>query len=296
MKYDLIIVGMGIAGISAAIYAKNSGLNVLMIERDIPGGLINKINIINNYPGMGEIKGPDLSYRLFEAVNRLNIPYKILDVKNIRVKNNKKFIETDKEIFEAKKIIIATGRKSRTLGLEYESELLGHGISNCALCDGALYKNKIIAIVGGGNSAIEEAIYLSNIVKKIYLIHRNNNFKADKSLVEELNKKKNVEYYFNSEVTFLIKKGDNLVGIEINKQNKLNIEGLFVYIGFEPNIDFIKDLDITDKNGYIKVNKNYETKISGIYAVGDAIKKDVYQLITAANDGAVAAVNISKKI
>ena len=196
--------------------------------------------------------------------------------------------------FKAKNIIIATGRKRRALGLKKERELLGHGISNCALCDGALYKNKVIAVVGGGNSAVEEAIYLSNLGKKVYLIHRKDSFKADNSLIEELNKKENIEYYWNSEITSLEEENGNLSSIEINHQEILKVEGLFVYIGFEPNINFIKDLNIADKNGYIKVNKNFETKIPGIYAVGDAIKKDVYQLVTAASDGAVAAINISK--
>lgn len=294
MKYDLIIIGMGIAGISAAIYAKNSGLNVLMLEREMPGGLTNKINTINNYPGLETISGPDLSYKLFNTIENLKIPYQIQEVKNIKIKDNKKIIVTEKEEFETNNIIIATGRKNKKLGLKNELELLGHGISTCALCDGALYQNKEIAIVGGGNSAVEEAIYLSNIVKKVYIIHRRSAFTADESLIEELNKKKNIEYFWNSEITSLEKEKEKLTSITINHEKKLNIEGLFTYIGFEPNIDFVKDLKITDKNGYIKVNKKYETSIPGIYAVGDAIKKEIYQLITAANDGVIAAINISK--
>lgn len=296
MKYDLIIVGMGIAGISAAIYAKNSGLNVLMLEREMPGGLTNKINTINNYPGLETISGPDLSYKLFNTINNLEIPYKVLEVTNIKVEKDKKIVETSTENFETDFIIIATGRKYRTLGLENETELLGHGISTCALCDGNLYKEKEIAIVGGGNSAIEEAIYLSNIVKKIHLIHRKDYFTADKTLVDELNKKNNIEYIMNSNITKIIKENDKLAGLIINDERTLEIEGLFMYLGFEPNVTFIKDLQITDDQGYIKVNEKYETEINGIYAVGDAIKKDVYQLITAANDGAIAAINVNKAL
>lgn len=296
MKYDLIIVGMGIAGISAAIYAKNSGLSVLMLEREMPGGLTNKINTINNYPGLETISGPDLSYKLFNTINKMDIPYKMLEVTNIKVENNKKIVETSTEVFESKFVIIATGRKNRTLGLENELELLGHGISTCALCDGNLYKEKEIVIVGGGNSAIEEALYLSNIVKKIYVIHRKDHFTADESLIDELSKKDNIEYIWNSNVTSLIKENDKLTGVIINNTRKLDIEGLFIYIGFEPNISFIKNLEITDEQGYIRVNEKYETEIQGIYAVGDAIKKDVYQLITAANDGAIAAINVNKSL
>lgn len=296
MKYDLIIVGMGIAGISAAIYAKNSGLNVLMLEREMPGGLTNKINTINNYPGLGEISGPDLSYKLFETINKLQIPYEIVEVTNIKVLKDKKIVKTSTNEFECKTIILATGRKPKSLGLEQEKELLGHGISTCALCDGALYKDKEIAIVGGGNSAVEEAIYLSKLVKKIYMIHRREQFTAEESLINKLEKKDNIEYLWNSKITSLLKDNNRLTGVVINEEKQLDIDGLFTYIGFEPNISFIKDLNITDEQGYIQVNEKYETTIPGIYAVGDAIKKNVYQLITAANDGAVAAVHVFESI
>ena len=296
MKYDIIIIGMGISGISAAIYAKNSGLNILMLEREMPGGLINKISKINNYPGIGETTGPDLSYKLFETINKLNITYKIKEVKNIKVKNGSKIIETEDETYETSKIIIATGRKNRTLGLENEKALIGKGISTCALCDGALYKDKEIAVVGGGNSAVEEAIYLANIAKKVYIIHRKNKFTAEENLVEELNEKNNIEYFWNSNVTSILKENDKLSGIIINNKIELNISGLFTYIGFDANIDFIRNLNITDAQGYIEVNQKYETNIPGIYAVGDAIKKEVYQLITAANDGAIAAINAIKSL
>ena len=296
MKYDLIIIGMGISGISAAIYAKNSGLNVLMLERDMPGGLTNKINIINNYPGLEEITGPELSYKLFNTINKLNIPYKITEVKNIKIENKLKIIETDNDIYKTNNIIIATGRKNRQLGLPNEKELLGKGISTCALCDGNLYKDKEIAIVGGGNSAVEEALYLSKLVKKINMIHRGDKFRADEVLINELKKQNNIEYFWNSNVTGIMQENEKLKGIIINENTDIDVSGLFLYIGFAPNIDFIKNLQITNEEGYIEVNEKYETKINGIYAVGDAIKKEIYQLITAANDGVVASINVYKSI
>jgi thioredoxin reductase (NADPH) len=296
MKYDLIIIGMGISGISAAIYAKNSGLNVLMIEKEMPGGLVNKINTINNYPGFKEITGPQLVYQLFESVNKQNIPYKIEEVINITTLDNTKKIITTKNEYECDFVIIASGRKNRHLGLENEEKLLGHGISTCALCDANLYKDKEIAVVGGGNSAIEESLYLADIVKKIYLIHRRDNFTADKNLVNNLKKKNNIEYFMNSKITKLNVFDDKLQSIEINNNQELIVSALFSYIGFEPNINFLKNLDIIDEYGYIKVNEKYETNVKGIYAVGDCIRKNVYQLVTAASDGAVAAVEISKKI
>lgn len=296
MKYDVIIVGMGIAGISAAIYAKNSGLNVLMLEKEMPGGLTNKINTINNYPGLEEISGPDLAMNLFNTINNLHISYKITEVKNIKVAEKKKIIETTNGNFESEYVILASGRKPRKLGLDKEEKLIGHGISTCALCDGSFYKDKEIAIIGGGNSAVEEAIYLSNIVKKIYMIHRRNEFTAEEELVKKLKAKNNIEYIWNSKITSLTEENQKLSGIIINNQQEIKVEGLFVYIGFEANIDYIKDLNITNQDGSIKVNKNYETAIPGIYAVGDAIKKDVYQLITAASDGATAAIHVIDEI
>lgn len=292
--YDVIIIGMGISGISAAIYAKNSNLNVLIIEENAPGGLLNRINEINNYPGFKKITGPDLSYNLFESIQELNIPYKIDKVIQITLEKEIKIIKTEKEEYRTKNIIIATGRKNRLLNLENELKLLGHGISTCALCDGNLYKDKIIAVVGGGNTALEETLYLSNLASKIYLIHRRDTFRAEPALIDKINKKSNIEILYKSQVTKLIDENKNLSKIEINNEKEIVVSALFIFIGFIPNNEFLSNLDILNEEGYIEVNKNYETKIKGIYAVGDCIKKEYYQLTTAANDGVVASINIIK--
>lgn len=292
--YDLIIIGMGISGISAAIYAKNSNLNVLILEEKTPGGLLNRINEINNYPGFKKITGPELSYQLFESIEALKIPYKIDKVLKIILDNEIKIVKTEKEEYKTKNIIIATGRKNRTLNLEKEQELLGHGISTCALCDGNLYKEKTIAVVGGGNTALEETLYLSNLASKIYLIHRRDTFRAEQTLIEKIKQKANIEILYNSEVTKLIEEQNRLNKIEINHEKELLVSALFIFIGFVPNNDFLSSLDILNEEGYILVNNNYETKIKGIYAVGDCIKKEYYQLITASNDGVVASINIIK--
>lgn len=292
--YDLIIIGMGISGISAAIYAKNSNLNVLILEEKTPGGLLNRINEINNYPGFKKITGSELSYQLFESIEALKIPYKIDKVLKIILDNEIKIVKTEKEEYKTKNIIIATGRKNRTLNLEKEQELLGHGISTCALCDGNLYKEKTIAVVGGGNTALEETLYLSNLASKIYLIHRRDTFRAEQTLIEKIKQKANIEILYNSEVTKLIEEQNRLNKIEINHKKELSVSALFIFIGFVPNNDFLSSLDILNEEGYILVNNNYETKIKGIYAVGDCIKKEYYQLITASNDGVVASINIIK--
>jgi thioredoxin reductase (NADPH) len=296
MKYDLIIAGMGIAGLSAAIYAKNSGLNVLIIEKETPGGLLNKISEITNYPGFTKITGPDFAYQLFDMINKMEIPYKIDEIKDVEIINNTKKIITTNENYETNYLILATGRTNRPLGLDKEEKLLGHGISTCAICDASLYKDKTIAVVGGGNSALLSTLYLSNYAKKIYLIHRRCEFRADAYLIDKLSKKDNIEYLFNSNITKLNEKNNQLESIEINNEQTLNISGLFTFIGFIPNVNFLKKLNITDEEGYIKVNEKYETNIEGIYAVGDCIKKDVYQLVTAASEGAIAALEVYKRI
>lgn len=292
MIYDLIIIGMGISGISAAIYAKRSNLNVLIIDKSMPGGLLNNIENIDNYPGYKHISGPDLAEKLLDQLTNLKVEMKYEEVINIEDLKDIKKVKTKSNEYEAKRVLIATGRSQRTLGLEHESELLGKGISTCALCDGNFFKDREIAIVGGGNSALQEALYLSNIVKKIYLIHRRGEFTAQTETIDKINTTENIEILFNSSVKELVKKDDCLGGIVLNNGKELDVEGLFIYIGFTPKADFIKELNITNEAGYILVDDKMETKVKGIYASGDIIKKQVYQLVTGASEGAIAAVNI----
>lgn len=291
--YDLIIIGMGISGISAAVYAKRNNMKVLMIEKNAPGGLLNQINIVENYPGYDTIVGTELSYKLFEQINYNKIEYVIDEVINVENNDEVKKIITKKKIYEAKKVIIASGRIPRRLEVTNEDKFIKKGISNCALCDGNLYKNKDIAVIGGGNSALEEALYLSKIVNKISLIHRNSDFKADEKLIKGVKDTSNIDIIYNSNVTEFIG-DDKLEGIVLNNGKTINIDGVFEYVGYIPKNDFIKELDLVDSNGYITVNDKYQTKVDGIYAVGDCIKKDNYQLITGASDGAACAIEIIK--
>lgn len=295
MKYDSIIIGMGVAGISAAIYAKRAGNNVLLIEKERPGGILNIIDNIENYPGVKSISGPDLSYELFEQVNYLNIPYKIEEVTEIIVENDIKIVKTDKGNYECQSVLIATGRSPILLNLPREKELFGKGISTCALCDGSLYKDKTVAVLGGGNSALQEALYLSKIVKKLYLIHRRDEFRAESELVEKVKSTENIEIKYNAQITRYIEENDHLSGIELNESEKLEVDGLFIYIGYAPKTEFASKLGITNEAGYIEVDENYETKVPGIYGAGDIIIKKVYQIVTAAAEGATAAIRFSRK-
>lgn len=227
--YDLIIIGMGISGISAAIYAKRANLNILLLESAAPGGTLNKITKIENYPGISSIAGPDFAYHLYEHITNLGIEYKIETVTDLII-DKIKTIKTKKNVYQAKNILIASGRKPKLLGLKDEEEWIGKGISTCALCDGALYKNKNIAVVGGGSSALGESIHLSKIAKKVYLIHRKEEFRGEEVLIDEVKRTKNIELILNNEITQLKIENDKLVGILLKDKKEMEIEGLFEYI------------------------------------------------------------------
>ena len=294
MIYDLIIVGMGPAGVSAAIYAKRAGLNVLCLDQAMIGGYLNYIDRIDNYPGLYGISGPDFAFKLFEHIKSLDIEYKNKRVVSIIDGDVKKVI-TENDYYLCKYVLIATGRSARELGLNNEKELLGKGISHCALCDGAFYKNKVVAVVGGGNSALQEALHLSGIASKVYLIHRRNEFKAVNELIDKVNEKDNIVKIMNTNIIELETENNILKELLLDSGDSLEVDGLFVYIGFVPSTEFAKELGITNENGYIMVNEDYETSIKGIYAVGDIINKKIYQISTAVADGTLAAINIIEK-
>lgn len=294
MIYDLIIIGMGPAGVSAAIYAKRAGLNVLCLDEAMIGGYLNYIDRIDNYPGLYGISGPDFAFKLFEHIQNLNIEFKNKKVLSIIDGDVKKVI-TDNEEFLSKYVVIATGRTARELGLENEREFLGKGISHCALCDGAFYKNKIVAVVGGGNSALQEALHLANIADKVYLIHRNNEFRAVKELADRVQEKENIICMMNVNIKELVNDDNKLTGLVLDNGDSLDVDGLFEYVGFVPGTGFAKDLGIVNDKGYIVVNNDYETSLEGIYAIGDIIDKKVYQISTAVAEGTIVATNIIEK-
>lgn len=291
--YDLIIIGMGLSGVSAGIYAKRAGLKVLLLEGNTPGGTLNKINKVENYPGISFISGPDFAYNLFEEVNKMQIEYKLEKVTDV-ILDEIKVIKTTKNVYEAKNLLIASGRSPKLLGIEKEEQFLGNGISTCALCDGALYKNSDVAVIGGGSSALSEALYLSNIVDKVYLIHRREEFRGEDTLIKEVKEKDNIELILNNEVKKLIIEGNTLKGIILKDDREILVKGIFIYVGFIPNTDFLVNTEIKLENGYITTNEKHETNIKGVYASGDVTKKEIYQLINAASEGAEAVTYLSK--
>jgi len=292
--YDLIVIGMGIGGITAGIYAKRANLNVLLLDKEAPGGMLNKIEKISNYPGLINIKGSDFSMHLFNQVKDLEIPYKFEEVIKLEVVDEAKKVITTYGEYLAHNVIIATGTKPKYLGLDNEKDLLGRGISTCATCDGAFYKDKEVAVVGSGNSALQESLYLAKVCKKVYIINRKSGFKGEDILVDSVYNTPNIELILNANIKEYNEIDGKINSILLDNGNVLPVSGVFIYIGYRPNSEYFKDLNITNDAGHIIVDENFETKIEGVFAIGDVINKDIYQLITAASDAIHAVSNISK--
>ena len=292
--YDVIIIGMGIGGITAGIYAKRAGLNVLMFEKSAPGGMLQKIDKIQNYPGFSEISGPDLALNLFNQVKKVGVPFKFEEVFDVEITEESKKVITKNDTYEAKNVIVATGRTPKYLGLDNEKDYLGRGLSTCASCDGNFYKGEDVAVVGSGNSALQESLYLANIVNKVYLLHRGVNFKGDDALVERVRNTQNIEIVDGVNIKKINEVDGKIESVTLDNEKTINVKGVFIYIGYKPDTDMFKKLDITNINGDIIVGENFETEIDGLYAIGDCAKKGVYQLVTAASDGCIAVSDIEK--
>ncbi|MDY4937119.1 MAG: FAD-dependent oxidoreductase [Candidatus Onthovivens sp.] len=290
---DLIIIGAGPSGVSAAIYAKRANLDFIIFEKFAVGGQVINAFEIENYPGFNKIFGSDLAINFMNNLTALNVEVKYEEVVSLEKNEDIFILKTSLDnVYYAKNVILALGSNPRKLNLPNEDQFTGRGISYCAMCDGNFYKDKEILVYGGGNSAISEALFLTNIVKKLTIVSRSN-LRADKSLVEELSSKQNVDILENKLVDSLIIDNNEIKGVELkdkfnNEITSLNIEGIFVYIGAIPSTNFLTNLGILNKEGYIEVNNHFETKINNLYAIGDVINKDLRQIVTATNDGAFA--------
>lgn len=292
--YDVIIIGMGCAGMSAGIYAKNSGLKALILESTYPGGILNKVNIVDNYLGFNDITGPDLVEKMYDHVKNNGVEYKFERVLNIKSTDEYKEITTTKNIYKSKALIFAGGRKARNTNLESEEKFKGKGISYCAICDAPLFKDKDIVVLGAGSSAFEEAIYLSKVVKSIKILVKNEISALDE-LVETAENIDNIEIIKGVYVTEFIGK-DTLESVKLNTNEEIKCEGAFVYYGYDADTAYLKELGILDERGYIIVDSSMRTKVPYIYACGDTIKKELYQVATAVAEGSIAAVSARKDI
>ncbi len=296
-KYDVIIIGAGPAGITAAIYLKRANLNCAIIEKEVPGGQLNKSSLIENYPGYQSITGPDLAMKFYDQINNLNIKQIFKEVTNIKLNNDTKIITLKNgETIETTHIIIAIGRSPKKLSGKSSRSLEGKGISFCSLCDGNLYKNEDVSIIGAGNSALEESLYLSDICKTVTIINRGPTLKGDNILIERIKTKNNIKAIYNTTVESFNEKEGILESVTLSNKEILKTKACFIFIGYEPATKFLKNLEILDEKGYIKVDDEKRTKIKGIYAAGDVVKKEAFQIVTATSDGALAAVSCIKDI
>ena len=297
--YDIIIVGAGPAGLTAAIYGRRALKSVLVLEALSYGGQIINTLDIENYPAAAHISGFDFATNLYNQVKELGAEVKFEKVTNITDMGDIKKVATAKNEYEAKTIILATGADNRKLGLENEDSLIGKGISYCATCDGNFFKGKDVAVVGGGNTALEDTLYLTDLVNKVYLIHRRDEFRGDPTIVEKLKEKNNVEFIYNSNVTKLIS-NDKLEAIEVTNKDgskkEISVSGLFVAIGKVPENENFKNLISLDDSGYIIASEDCHTNIEGIFVAGDNRVKELRQLVTATSDGAIAATEAVKYI
>ena len=293
MNYDIVIIGAGTAGLTAAIYAARAGKNVLILENESIGGQIATSPKVENYPGFSEISGMEFSDRLYEQASALGVELELDKAEKITDNGDNKTVKTEYGEFTCKSVIIATGVKHRHLGIEAEEKYMGRGVSYCAVCDGAFYKGKDVAVVGGGNSAVQSAIMLSNICNKVYLIHRRDEFRCEKKLSDEVRAIENIELVLSSTVQDL-KGEDKLTTVIIENKSgeteEISAEGLFVLVGQIPENNAFADLIALDESGYIVAGEDCKTNVEGIFAAGDCRTKAIRQLTTAAADGSVSAL------
>ena len=291
--YDVIILGAGPAGLSAAIYAARGNAKTAVIDISMFGGQPSNYLELENYPALGKIGGYDMMEKFEEHADMFNVDkYPMQEIENIDLVSSTKTIETKEAIFETKTLIIATGAQAKKLGIAGEKEFLGRGVSYCAVCDGAFYRDKTVAVVGGGNAAVEEGCYLTKFAKKVYIIHRRDKLRADKIVQERAFKNEKVEFIYDT-IPVEIKGKDCvetfvLKNVKTNETFELKTDGVFPYIGFAPNVEHINAQLEQNEAGFIVTNDKMETSVKGVYAIGDVRTTPLRQVITAAADGAVA--------
>ena len=292
--YDVIVIGGGPGGYAAALYAARANLSTLVLEKFSPGGQMATTDIVENYPGFSEgINGFELGMQMKAGAERFGVKTKLAEVKSVELYAQPKRVYTSKEVLEAKTVIMATGAFPRELGLPNESMLRGRGVSYCATCDGMFYKGKTVVIVGGGNTAVADAIFLAKICKKVYLVHRRDELRASKTYMDVLEKTENIELVWSSEVVE-IQAEQFVTGVKIKSRKddtvrEVACDGIFVAIGNIPNTELLKGQVELDNVGYVLADETTRTNIPGVFAVGDMRQKPLRQIVTAVADGAVAS-------
>jgi thioredoxin-disulfide reductase len=301
---DLVIIGAGPAGMSAAIYASRAGLNTIMLEAGAPGGKLTKTDEISNWPGTTSINGFELASKMFAHSTAFGAEYVYGNV--VKIEQSKedadfhRVICDDGNIYAAKAVIIATGTQEQLLHVKGEQENIGRGVSYCAVCDGAFFKDKDVAVIGGGNAALEEGLYLAQFASKVYVVIRRDVFRADKIVIDKVMNNDKFEIIKERVVTKILDDGLKVSGIKVKakdgSEEEIALSAVFPYIGAIPITGFVKDMGICDPHGYLIVNEDMETKIPGIYGAGDVNQKNLRQVVTATSDGAIAAQKAVHKI
>ncbi|MBZ5750967.1 MULTISPECIES: thioredoxin-disulfide reductase [Metabacillus] len=292
--YDIIIAGAGPAGMTAAVYASRANLSTLMIERGVPGGQMANTEEVENYPGFDHILGPELSTKMFDHAKKFGAEYAYGDIKEVIDGEEYKTIVAGKKEYKARAVIITTGAEYKKIGVPGENELGGRGVSYCAVCDGAFFKERELVVIGGGDSAVEEGVYLTRFASKVTIIHRRDELRAQKILQQRAFENEKIDFIWNHTVKE-IHEQDGKVGklTLVNTQNgeemEFKADGVFVYVGMLPLSKPFESLGITNENGYIETNERMETKVKGIFAAGDIREKMLRQIVTATGDGSIAA-------
>jgi len=292
--YDVIIIGAGPAGMTAAVYTSRSNLSTLMIERGIPGGQMANTEEVENYPGYEHILGPELSTKMFDHAKKFGAEYAYGDIKSIIDGKEYKTIDAGSKKYKARAIIITTGAQYKKIGVPGENELGGRGVSYCAVCDGAFFKEKELVVVGGGDSAVEEGVYLTRFAKKVTIVHRRDELRAQKILQDRAFANEKVDFIWSHTIKEINDKDGKvgsvtLVSTENGEEREFPADGVFIYIGMVPLTKPFESLGITNEEGYIVTNEKMETKIPGVYAAGDVREKMLRQIVTATGDGSIAA-------
>lgn len=297
--YDTIIIGAGPAGMTAALYAARSNLKVALLERGIPGGQMNNTADIENYPGYANISGPELAEKMFEPLENLGVEHLFGLVEKIEDRGGFKEIITEDEHFEAKTVIIASGANHRHLGVPGEEDYNSRGVSYCAVCDGAFFRDEDLLVVGGGDSAVEEAIFLTRFAKSVTIVHRRDELRAQKVLQDRAFANEKIRFVWDSVVESIHGNERKVTGVtfknvKTGETSQADFGGIFIYVGLDPVSEFAKDLGITDEAGWILTDHQMKTSVDGIYAVGDVRQKDLRQITTAVGDGAIASQEVYK--
>ena len=292
--YDTIIIGAGPAGMTAALYAARSNLKVALLERGIPGGQMNNTADIENYPGYANISGPELAEKMFEPLENLGVEHLFGLVEKIEDRGDFKEIITEDESFETKTVIIASGANHRHLGVPGEEDYNSRGVSYCAVCDGAFFRDEDLLVVGGGDSAVEEAIFLTRFAKSVTIVHRRDELRAQKVLQDRAFANEKIRFVWDSVVESIHGDERKVTGVtfknvKTGETSRADFGGIFIYVGLDPVSEFAKGLGITDEAGWILTDHQMKTSVAGIYAVGDVRQKDLRQITTAVGDGAIAS-------